>query len=426
MLMLLVLALVLFVLMFLAVPIALALGLASVVVVLIWGTPGFILAQKMVNGIDSFPLLAVPFFILAASIMNSGGITTRVVDLLGAMLGRLRGSTGTVNIGTNLFLAGISGSSVADASATGALLIPEMRKEGYKGGFAAALTSSAALLGPILPPSIPLIIYGVIAQVSITKLFIGGYIPGLMVATALTVYVNLYARKQNLPRRGKQEWGDIWRLFKTSVWALMMPVLLFVGARGGFFTVTEIGAVLVVYAIFVGWVIHREFRWKQFPSILVEAGMQTANIILAVSASSFVAYLMVVHGVPKSLMSWMQESQLSLVSFLLIVNVVLLIAGAFLDSTPATIIIVPIVLPSALSLGIDPVHFGLIVVVNLMIGLIHPPMGLNLLITQSVAKVPMAEVVMASLPMLAIMLVILLLVTFVPATVLWLPSVMGM
>ncbi|MCB1465691.1 MAG: TRAP transporter large permease [Rhizobiaceae bacterium] len=426
MLMLLTLAIILFLLMLMAVPIAVALGVASVVIITIWGTPGFILAQKMINGVDSFPLLAVPFFILAASIMNTSGITPRVVGLLGAMLGRLRGSTGTVNVGTNVFLAGISGSSVADASATSTLLIPEMRKEGYSGGFSAALTAGAALIGPILPPSIPLVIYGVIAQVSITKLFVGGYIPAFIIAASLILYVNWHARSRNLERRGAQQWSTIWSLFRSSVWALMMPVLLIVGARGGFFTVTEIGAVLVVYALFVGLVIYREFRLKDLPSILIDAGMQTANILLVVSTSSFVAYLMVVHGVPKDLMNWMQEAQLSPVTFLLMINVILLIAGAFLDSTPATIIIVPIVLPTAMALGIDPVHFGLVVVLNLMIGLIHPPMGLNLLITQSVAKVPMSQVVRESLPILGLMIAILLLITFVPATVLWLPTQIGL
>lgn len=426
MMMLLTLAVVLFALMFLAVPIAVALALASLTIILIWGTPGFVLAQKMLNGIDSFPLLAVPFFILAAAIMNSGGITTRVVDLLGSMLGRFRGASGQVNVGTNLFLAGISGSSVADASATGALLIPEMKKEGYSGAFAAALTATAALLGPILPPSIPLIIYGVIAEVSIVKLFIGGYVPALMITLALLFFVNYHAKKHDLPRRGRQPASVIWAKFRGSIWAMSMPILLIIGARGGFFTITEIGAVLVVYAIFVGWVIHREFRWGKLPEILADAGMQTANIMLVVATSSFVAYLMVVHGVPKDLTRMIQEAQLSPVVFLLLVNLILLIAGAFLDSTPATIIIVPIVLPAAMSLGIDPVHFGLIVVVNLMIGLIHPPMGLNLLITQSISKEPMGAILKESIPLLGVMLVILSLITFVPATVLWLPSLMGM
>jgi tripartite ATP-independent transporter DctM subunit len=414
------------VLMMLAVPIAISLGVASAVVVLIWGMPGFVLAQKMVNGVDSFPLLAVPFFILAAAVMNSGGITTRVVDLFSTILGRVRGSSGVVNVGTNVFLAGISGSAVADASASGALLIPEMRKEGYSGGFAAALTAGAAVIGPILPPSIPLVIYGVIAQVSIAKLFIGGYVPALMIAAALVVYVVFYARRQNLPARGRKPWGVIATQFKGCVWALSMPLLLIIGARGGFFTVTEIGAVLVLYAIFIGWIVHQEFKWGRFPGMLVEAGLQTANIMLVVAVSSFVAYLTVVHGIPEDIKDLLQAADLSRIEFLLLVNVIFLIAGMFLDSTPATIILVPIFLPASHAFGIDPVHFGLVVVLNLMIGLVHPPMGLNLLITQSIAKVPMRDVVWASLPIVGIILAVLLIITFVPATVLWLPHVLGL
>ena len=409
----------------LAVPIAIALGVSALIIVAIWGMPGFILAQKMVNGIDSFPLLAVPFFILAASVMNSGGITTRVVDLFSSALGRIRGSSGVVNVGTNVFLAGISGSAVADASASGALIIPEMRKEGYSGGFAAALTAGAAVIGPIIPPSIPLVIYGVIAQVSITKLFVGAYIPGLMIASALIAYVIFYAKKHNLPARGRRPWGVIGKQFKGSAWALSMPLLLIVGAKGGLFTVTELGAVLVLYAIFVGWVIHREFKWRLFPGMLTEAGLQTANIMLVVAVSSFIAYLVVVHGIPRDIQALLHGADLSAWEFLLIVNVIFLVAGMFLDSTPATIILVPIFLPAATSFGIDPTHFGLVIVLNLMVGLIHPPLGLNLLITQSIAKVPMRDVVWASLPIVGIVLVVLLVITFVPQTVLWLPHVMG-
>lgn len=426
MMMLAVLASVFFTLTLLAVPIAIALGVAALIIVAIWGMPGFILAQKMVNGIDSFPLLAVPFFILAALVMNSGGITTRVVDLFSSALGRVRGSSGVVNVGTNVFLAGISGSSVADASASGALLIPEMRKQGYTGGFAAALTAGAAVIGPIIPPSIPLVIYGVIAQVSITKLFVGAYVPGLLIASALIAYVMLHAKRHDLPARGRQSWGVIGRQFKGSAWALSMPLLLIVGAKGGLFTVTELGAVLVLYAIFIGWIIHREFKWRRFPAMLTDAGLQTANIMLVVAVSSFIAYLVVVHGIPRDIQTLLHGAELSPWEFLLIVNLVFLVAGMFLDSTPATIILVPIFLPAAISFGIDPTHFGLVIVLNLMVGLIHPPLGLNLLITQSIAKVPMRDVIWASLPIVGIVLTVLLIITFVPQTVLWLPAAMGM
>lgn len=419
------LSIVFFALTMFAVPIAIAMALAALVVIQIWGMPGFLFAQKVVNGMDSFPLLAIPFFILAASVMNSGGVTTRVIDLFAGALGRVRGSSGIVNVGTNVFLAGISGSAVADAAASGALLIPEMKKEGYSGAFAAAFTAGAAIIGPIIPPSIPLVIYGVIAQVSITRLFVAAYIPGLIIAAVLAAYVLHVARRQNLSSRGRMAWSELGSKLRVSAWALSMPILLMVGAKGGLFTVTELGAVLVFYAIFVGWVIHREFKWRQLPGMLTDAALQTANIMLVVGVSSFVAYLIVIHGIPKDIQSALHNGNLGPIEFLLIVNVVFLIAGIFLDSTPATIILVPIFLPAALSFGVDPTHFGLIVVLNLMIGLIHPPIGLNLLITQAISRAPMKEVVWESLPIIGIMLVVLSVITYVPQTVLWLPELMG-
>ncbi|HEY9213155.1 MAG TPA: TRAP transporter large permease [Ancylobacter sp.] len=417
-----------FALTLLSAPIAISMGISALVVVAIWGTPGVLLAQKLVNGIDSFPLLAIPFFILSAAIMNSGGVTTRVIDLFASALGRVRGSSGIVNVGTNVFLSGISGSAVADAAASGALLIPEMKKEGYSGAFAAAFTAGAAVLGPIIPPSIPLVIYGVIAQVSVMKLFLGAYIPGFIIAAALMVYVSYVAKRQKLAARGRASWPEIGRKFRVSVWALSMPLLLALGAKGGLFTVTELGAVLVVYALFIGWVIHREFQWRQFPGMLTDAALQTANIMLIVGVSSFIAYLIVINGIPRDIQAHLKAAELGPTGFMLLVNVVFLVAGIFLDSTPVTIILVPIFLTSAIGYGIDPVHFGLVVVLNLMIGLIHPPIGLNLLITQSISRAPMSEVVRESLPIIAIIaiiLAVLMLITFVPATVLWLPNALG-
>lgn len=425
MLMLLVLSIIFLVLTIAGIPIAVSMGAASMVIMFAWGTPDFIFAQKAVNGMDSFPLLAIPFFILAASVMNSGGVTTRVIDLFSDALGRIRGASGVVNVGTNVFLAGISGSAVADAAASGALLIPQMRKDGYSGSFAAAFTAGAAIIGPIIPPSIPLVIYGVIAQVSILRLFIGAYVPGLMIAATLIGYVLWVAQRAGLPARGRVNASVLMRKLRVSVWALSMPLLLMVGAKGGLFTVTELGSVLVLYAIFVGWVIHREFEWADLPGMLGDASLQTANIMLVVGISSFISYLIVIHGVPQQIQDYMHASDLSRIEFLLLVNVVFLIAGIFLDSTPATIILVPIFLPAALSYGVDGTHFGLVVVLNLMIGLIHPPIGLNLLITQSIAKVPLKDVVWDSLPIISIILVVLGIVTYVPETVLWLPNALG-
>ena len=420
------LVLVFLVLAVLAVPVAIALAAASLVIIVFWPAPHFLFAQKMINGINSYPLLAIPFFILAASIMNEGGVTPRIVDLLNAVLGRLRGSLGYVNVGTNLFLAGISGSSVADASASGTVMIPSMRKAGYSGPFAAALTAGAAILGPIIPPSISLVVFGVVAQVSILKLFMAAYLPGLIIASALCVYVFFYANKHKLPRSERVTAREFYARFRRGIWALSMPVMLVIGVRGGFFTVTELGAVLVFYGLIVGWIIHRELKWAKLPQILTDTGMQTANIMLIIATSSFLAYLTVIHGVPEEVQSSLQRMNVNAIEFLLLVNVIFLIAGMFLNSTPATIILVPILLPTAKALGIDLTHFGIVVVFNLMIGLIHPPLGLNLMITSSIAREPLWQVVIASLPILGIMLSLLLLFTFVPSLVLYLPALAGM
>jgi tripartite ATP-independent transporter DctM subunit len=426
MIVLMVLALVFFGAAMLAMPIAIAMGLGSAVVAAGWDIPGFLIAQKTLNGDDSFTLLAIPFFMLAARIMNAGGITPRVVDVFANAAGRIRGSSALVNVGANIFLAGISGSSVADCAATGSLLIPEMKREGYSGGFAAAFTSGCALLGGICGPAIALIIYGIVAQVSITRLLLAGYLPGLLLAATLGSYVMSVAYKKKIPARGRaKSWGVIGQSFLKSGWAISTPLLLIVGIRTGVFTVTELGAVLVLYAIFVGWLIHRELKWKEIPNMLVEAGLQTANVMLVVGVSSFIAYLIVIFGVPDTLQAVLHGANMNRVEFLLLVNLVFLVAGMFLDSTPATLILVPIFLPAAVSFGVDPIHFGLVICLNLMIGLIHPPLGLNLLITRQIAQVPMKEVIWESLPIVGLLLLVLAIITFVPEVALWLPNKLG-
>jgi tripartite ATP-independent transporter DctM subunit len=410
----------------LAMPIAIAMGLGSAVVAAGWDIPGFLIAQKTLNGVDSFTLLAIPFFMLAARIMNAGGITPRVVDAFANAAGRIRGSSALVNVGANVFLAGISGSSVADCAATGSLLIPEMKRDGYTGAFSAAFTSGCALLGGICGPAIPLIIYGIVAQVSITRLLLAGYLPGIFLAATLSAYVLSFAYRKKIPARGRaQSWSVIGRSFLKSGWAISTPLLLIVGIRTGVFTVTELGAVLVIYAIFVGWIIHRELDWKELPHMLVEAGLQTANVMLVVGISSFIAYLIVIFGIPDTLQSMLHNAHLNRIAFLLLVNLIFLVAGMFLDSTPATLILVPIFLPAAISYGVDPVHFGLVICLNLMIGLIHPPLGLNLLITRQIAQVPMKAVIWASLPIVGLLLLVLVTITFVPEISLWLPNQLG-
>lgn len=251
----------------------------------------------------------------------------------------------------------------------------------------------------------------------------GAYIPGVIIAASLVAYVSFVARRRGLSARGSASWPVLAKKLRVSIWALSMPLLLIVGAKGGLFTVTELGAILVFYALFVGWIIHREFSWRQFPAMASGRGSTNSKYNANCGRELLLAYLIVIHGIPRDIQSFIHNSNIGRFEFLLMVNCIFLIAGIFLDSTPATIILVPIFLPAALALGIDPTHFGLVVVLNLMIGLIHPPIGLNLLITQSISKAKMRLVVWKSLPIMAIILVVLGIITYVPQTVLWVPEI---
>jgi tripartite ATP-independent transporter DctM subunit len=409
----------------LSVPVAFALGLSCIFVMVLWpGTPFLLVAQKTLNGMDSFPLLAIPFFLLASGIMNAGSITDRVIDVFNGVIGRMRGGLGMVNVGVNVFLAGISGSAVADATATGSILIPAMKRDGYSGPFAAGLTAAAAVCGPIIPPSIPMVIYGVVAHVSILKLFLAGYVPGFMLGGLLMAYVWYIAKKRGYPTRPKVGLHEVVSRVRRGIWALLMPVILVAGILLGVFTVTELGAVLVVYAILVSGVIYRELPVRALPEVLLQVGLDAGNIMFIVATSTVLAYLIAINQIPNLIVTGILSVTHSKIVFFLILNLVLLIAGTFLDSTPATIILVPIFLPIARVLGIDPVHLGIVVVFNLMIGTVHPPVGLNLYVTSKIANESIWPVMIELAPMYVILIAILVFITFLPGPILWLPSLL--
>jgi len=411
----------------LSVPVAFALGLSSLATMLIWPGPPLLLAvQKILNGMDSFPLLAIPFFLFAAALMNDGGITPRIIDVFTGALGRFRGSLGLVTVGTNVFLAGISGSAVADATATGSVLIPAMKREGYPPAFAAALTACAAVIGPIIPPSIPLVIYGVVAKVSIIKLFVAGYVPGLLLGGGLLLYVWMQARRRSFPAQASVPLQEMGRRVKRGFWSLLMPVLLIAGIFGGVFTVTELGAVLVVYALVLSLVIYREMDIRRLPEALRRVALDSANVMIIVGVSSLFAYLIVVYQMTGAVAAFADSVVDSRVGALILMNVILLVVGMFLDSTPATIILVPIFMPMARAYGIDLTHLGMIMVFNLMVGLVTPPVALNLYIASRIAGVPIGRVIAELLPMFALLIAVLALITFVPETVLWLPRQLGL
>jgi tripartite ATP-independent transporter DctM subunit len=415
------------VLMIIGVPIGFALGLTCVLVMTLWPTTPFLLAvQKIVLGMDSFPLLAIPFFLLAAAIMNTGGITDRIISVFDALLGRTRGSLAMVNVCVNIFLSGISGSGVADCSATGSVLIPAMKKAGYSPAFAAALTSCAAVCGPIIPPSIAMVIYGMVTKTSILALFAGGYIPGLLLGSCLLVYVAVASRRRGFPASPRVAPREIVRRTVRGGYALAMPVLLVCGIVFGVFTVTELGAVLCIYALLVSGLIYREFKLRDLPRELRRVALDSANVIFIVGTSSLFAYLLTIHQIPDLIANSITSVTDSKYVLLLIINIIFFISGMFIDSTPATLILVPIFLPACRALGIDLVHLGVVVVFNLSIGLVTPPVALNLLLTSRISGATVTAIIREMLPMLAILIAVLMLVTYVPGFVTWLPNQLGL
>lgn len=422
-----VLGLVTLILILFSVPVAFSLIASSVLVFIIWPEqPLWLVLQKTVNGMDSFTLLAIPFFILAAEIMNASGSSRRIVDAFLGVFGRMPGGLAQVNVGTNMFLAGISGSSIADATATGSMLIPSMKKKGYSASFSAAITAAAAICGPIIPPSIPFVIYGVIAKVSILELFVAGYVPGFLIVVVLMLYVNFIAKKKNFPKEPKVSMRELGRRFKSGTWDLAIPVLIIVGIMAGVFTVTELGAVLIIYALFIGVFVRRELPINSLPSMIKDSALSSANIMIVVGASSIVAYILVIHDIPILLPDIILNITENPVLILIFVNIVFLLAGMFLDSTPATVILVPIFLPLMDLIGIDPVHFGVIVTFNLMLGLVTPPVALNLFATSAIAEVPFWDSFKEAIPMIILLLILLILITFVPIISLGLPTLFGM
>lgn len=411
----------------LAVPVAFVLGICCLVIMWFWpGLPYFTVVQKILNGMDSYTLLAIPFFMLAAEVMNAGDTTRRIVAAFHSLFGRFRGSLAMCDVASNIFLAGISGSASADATATGSILIPALIKDGYPAGFASALTAVASIIGPIIPPSIPLVVYGVITRVSILKLFVAGYIPGLILGGLLFLYIWIIAKRRGFHAKPAQGFQEVMTAFRQGAWALMMPIVLVGAIVAGVFTVTELGAVLVVYALILGICVHKEFPLRQLPGILQRVALNSANILFIVGVSTMLGYLLVIHGIPDLVPGFILSLTHNKILILALLNVVFLVAGVFLDSTPATIILVPILLPLVNQLGIDLTHFGLMIVFNLMIGLIHPPVGLTLYICMTIGRVSLTEIMWEIVPMFFLLIFVLILITYVPETVLWLPRQLGL
>jgi len=410
---------------FAGVPIAFSLILVTVLLMLfLSGTVSpLIIAQNTMRGIDNFPLMAIPFFMLAGELMNVGGISRRIVEFSRALLGHVAGGLGYVGVVACMIFAGVSGSAAADTSAIGSVLLPVMNEEGYDKAKSTALITSAGCIGPIIPPSIPMIIFGVIGGVSIVKLFLGGIIPGVLIGLGLMAVWYFHAKKHGYPAGHRAGFGQLLRATREAFWALILPVIILGGIISGIYTPTEAAVVAVMYAFVVGLFVYRELRFAAIPEILVQAAKSTAIVLLVCGAATAAGYLLTIAQIPPLLTKtilYLAGGKPWLVMFW--INILLLMVGCVMDLTPALLILGPILLPVAVHFGYDPVYFGVVMVVNLCIGLITPPVGTVLYIGCGLSKLSMARLAPAIVSFIGVMIVVLFLITYVPWTVTFIPS----
>jgi C4-dicarboxylate transporter, DctM subunit len=399
------------------VPIAVSLGVVAMAAMVFHSGMDSLLsaAITMFSGATSFPLLAIPLFILAGAIMNSSSLSRRLIAFASACFGFIKGGLAMVNIGTSLFFAEISGSAVADVAAMGSILIPAMKKKGYPKEFAAAVTSSSATLAIIIPPSIPMILYAVMAEASVVQIFVAGIVPGILGGGGMMALAYWYAKRYNYPVEEVFSLSRLWTTFKDAAWAFLLPLIILGGIFGGVVTATEGAALAVLAALFIGGVIYRELNFKHLYESMLEGGIQTAVVMLLVAASALLGHLLTEQQMPQQLAAWISSLTQNKYAVLAILNIFFLFAGLFLHSAAAIILIVPIVMPLVLAVGIDPVHFGLIVTLNLGIGQQTPPVASVLMTACSIAKADMWKVTRVNLPFIGILVALLLMVTYIPA-----------
>lgn len=411
-------------LMLLRVPIAFALALSSLGYILYDGLPSVLLIHTMIGGMDSFPLLSIPFFILAGGLMNSAGITARIFGFARALVGWMPGGLGHVNIGSSIIFAGMSGAAVADAGGLGAIEIKAMRDAGYEDDFSVGVTAASSTIGPIIPPSLPLVIYGVMASVSIGQLFVAGIIPGLLMAFSLSVMVWWIARKRNYPTDVAFRVSTIFSRFKQAFLPLMTPVIIVGGIVTGVFTPTEAAICAAAYAIFLGVVVYKTLTIRKLSVIAIETIEITASIMMIVGAASVFAWILTANQVAAHfgdfLLGFTDNKNVVLILIMLLV----LVVGLFMETLAAISILVPVLLPVSVQFGIDPVHLGIIVILNLMLGLLTPPVGMVLFVLSRVSGVPFERCVSATMPFLVPLVLVLLLLTFIPALTLYLPELL--
>ncbi|MGO2381393.1 MAG: TRAP transporter large permease [Halomonas sp.] len=405
-------------------PIAFALGIASVSYLLLEGISLTIVPQRMYAGIDTFVLLCIPGFVLAGNLMNVGNITEHIVRFSNALLGHIRGGLGLANVGGSMIFGGISGTAVADSASIGSVMIPGMARSGYDKPFAAAVTAASSTIGPIIPPSVPMIIAGSLSGISVGRMFLAGAVPGLLMGLAMMVTVYILAVRRGYPKEKRVPVLQLLREAKTAFWALLMTVIILYGIIGGFFTPTEASIVASLYALVVGMYVYKGLTWRKLPGILVDTVLTSSALLLMVGLANLFGWILTSEQIPQMIATLILSISENPLIVLLILNLILLFVGAFMETIAALIILFPALVGVATGVGVDPVHFAVIAVLNLMIGLTTPPVGVCLFVVAGIGKLPMLTVARAIVPFLLCNLAVLMLVTYVPAISLWLPNLL--
>ena len=407
------------------VPISLALGLPTVVYFFWMDIPIQMVVQRLFSGIDNFTLLAIPFFMFAGRVMNEGGITERIVDFSKAITGAVRGGLAMVNVVASMLFAGISGAATADVASIGAVLIPAMKKDGYTAEYSVAITAMSSIIGPIIPPSIVFILYGVLSGTSIIGLFIAGIIPGIMLGLSQILIVYVEGRKHHFPAGEPTSLRFFARSLVRSGLSMILPVIIIGGMLGGVFTATEAGAVAAFYALFLSMVVYKKLKPSHLWGVLRSTALDTANVMVIVGTSSIFAWMLAAEDIPERVGTTMMSISQNPAAVLLMINVLLLFIGTFMDNFPAMIITLPVLLPLIKNLGVSPLHFGVIMTVNLMIGTVTPPVGMCIYLGAAIGKTTVERAAFAMKWLLLVSIAILLLVTYVPSVSMFLPHLLG-
>ena len=404
------------------IPVSITLGLASMVYLLLSDIPLVVMPQKIHAGMDVFVLLSIPGFILAGNLMNNGGITERIIRFANALVGWIRGGLGLTNIGASMLFGGITGTAVADAASIGGVMIPGMKKAGYPADFAAAVTAASSTVGPIIPPSVPMIIVGALSGISVGKMFLAGAVPGILMGLGMMVVCCIVSKRLNFPKENWQGFGEIARAFGGAFWALAMTGIILYGLLSGIATPTETAIVASFYAFFVGVFVYRKLPLRKVPTIVVDSAVSAAAILALVGFANVFGWILVAERIPQAIADGVLSITDNPILLVLIINILLLFVGMFMETIAALIILFVPLLSLATAAGVEPLHFATFAVLNLMIGLTTPPVGVCLFVCAGIAKLPLTPVVRAILPFLLSNLAVLLMVSYIPALATWLPN----